>query len=64
MVGHEWSVTLGRAWGWLHVSTFGSDDRARDRKSSQSLQLNVDQARELVAIIERTFPGTRPASTR
>ncbi|MBA3906289.1 MAG: hypothetical protein H0X35_06325 [Pseudonocardiales bacterium] len=46
------------------MSTFGSDDRARDRKSSQSLQLNVDQARELVAIIERTFPGTRPASTR
>jgi len=43
----------------LHLTTFGSDDRASDRKSSQSLQLDVEQARKLVEIIERTFPHLR-----
>uniref|UniRef100_UPI001C603AD8 hypothetical protein n=1 Tax=Pseudonocardia nigra TaxID=1921578 RepID=UPI001C603AD8 len=43
----------------LHLSTFGSDDRVSDRKSSQSLQLNIEQARQLVEIIEMVFPEMR-----
>lgn len=43
----------------LHLSTFGSDDRKSDRKSSQSLQLDVDRARELVEIIRKAFPEIR-----
>lgn len=43
----------------LHLSTFGSDDRAGDRKSSQSLQLDVEQAQRLVEIIDATFPQIR-----
>lgn len=43
----------------LHLTTFGSDDRASRPKSSQSIQLDVDAARELVAIIESAFPGLR-----
>lgn len=43
----------------LHLSTFGSDDRKSDRKSSQSLQLDLDRARELVDIIRRAFPEIR-----
>lgn len=40
----------------LHLSTFGSDDRASERKSSQSLQLDAGRARELVDVILQTFP--------
>lgn len=40
----------------LHLSTFGSDDRSSDRKSSQSLQLDIEQARRLTEIIEEAFP--------
>lgn len=43
----------------LHLSTFGSDDRASKPKSSQSIQLDIDAARELVAIIESVFPELR-----
>lgn len=43
----------------LHLSTFGSDDRKSDRKSSQSLQLDLERARELVDIIRRAFPQIR-----
>ena len=43
----------------LHLTTFGSDDRASKPKSSQSIQLDIDAARELVAIIESAFPGLR-----
>jgi hypothetical protein len=43
----------------LHLTTFGSDDRASDKKSSQSLQLDAEQAGQLVEIIERTFPHLR-----
>jgi hypothetical protein len=46
----------------LHLSTFGSDDRASERKSSQSIQLDIEQARKLVTIIERTFPNLRSNS--
>ena len=41
----------------LHLSTFGSDERASDRKSSQSLQLGEAEARALVEIIRTAFPS-------
>lgn len=40
----------------LHLSTFGSDDRASHRKSSQSLQLDEARAWELVSILLDAFP--------
>ncbi len=43
----------------LHLSTFGSDDRASERKSSQSLQLDMDRARELIEILNHAFPEIR-----
>ena len=45
----------------LHLTTFGSDNRASARKSSQSLQLDLEHARELVDIIVRAFPEIRAA---
>lgn len=41
----------------LHLSTFGSDYRQSRPKSSQSIQINEDVARELISLLERTFPG-------
>lgn len=52
----EYTVVEGSGMRLLHLSTFGSDDRASERKSSQSLQLDVERARELVDIIVKTFP--------
>lgn len=43
----------------FHLSTFGSDSRQSERKSSQSLQLDLTHARELVEIIVAAFPGIR-----
>lgn len=40
----------------LHLSTFGSATRQSERKSSQSLQLNLATARELVDIVVEAFP--------
>lgn len=40
---------------YLHLSTFGSDDRQSKPKSSQSLQLSQSVADELVAVIRATF---------
>jgi 5-methylcytosine-specific restriction protein B len=39
----------------LHLSTFGSDQRASSSKSSQSIQLDRDNAKELMDILMRTF---------
>jgi hypothetical protein len=41
----------------LQLETYGSDDRKIPGKVSQSLQLDEDGARELKAILERSFPG-------
>lgn len=41
----------------LHLSTFGSDHRKSNRKSSQSIQLDQEQAAALLGIIEQSFPG-------
>ncbi|MEV4277691.1 hypothetical protein [Actinoplanes xinjiangensis] len=35
----------------LHLSTFGSKDRASERKSSQSIQLDIEHARLLIGIL-------------
>jgi hypothetical protein len=42
----------------LHLSTFGSKDRASERKSSQSIQLDVEHARQLVVIIADFLAAT------
>lgn len=49
------TVTADDGSVYLHLTTFGSDDRAVKGKSSQSLQLSAHAAHELVAIIESTF---------
>ena len=40
----------------LHITTFGSDSRVSASKSSQSVQLNQEQAHKLRAIIDQVFP--------
>lgn len=42
---------------FLHLTTFGSDSRKSQPKSSQSLQLDEGMARQLVALLRETFPG-------
>ena len=44
---------------YLHLTTFGSDDRAVPGKSSQSFQLNRSSAYALVKIVEATFGASR-----
>ena len=39
----------------LHITTFGSDARISESKSSQSIQLNREQAETLRAIIDEVF---------
>jgi hypothetical protein len=40
---------------FLHLTTFGSDDRRSNPKSSQSIQLDERSARELLRVIRATF---------
>lgn len=40
---------------YLHLTTFGSDDRRSRPKSSQSIQLSKSVANELVNVIQTTF---------
>lgn len=40
---------------YLHLSTFGSDQRQSSPKSSQSIQLSRSVATELIAVVQRTF---------
>ncbi|MCM4084227.1 hypothetical protein [Paractinoplanes hotanensis] len=52
----------------LHLSTFGSKDRASVRKSSQSIQLDIDHARKLIVILadflaEAAVASKKDAST-
>jgi hypothetical protein len=42
---------------YLHLTTFGSDSRRSGPKSSQSIQLDEETARALVAVIRETFPS-------
>lgn len=41
----------------LHLSTFGSDQRQSKPKSSQSIQIDEEMARELIVLLETTFPA-------
>jgi hypothetical protein len=41
---------------YLHLSTFGSDDRRSAPKSSQSLQLDESTARDLIERLREAFP--------
>ena len=43
----------------LQLDTYGSRDRVELDKVSQSVQLDLDSARELIAIIYRVFPDLR-----
>ncbi len=43
----------------LHLTTFGSDYRHSKPKSSQSIQVDEDIARELITLLEETFPRAR-----
>lgn len=43
----------------LHLSTFGSDHRQSKPKSSQSIQIDERIARELISLLEITFPGAK-----
>ncbi|MWV58603.1 hypothetical protein [Rathayibacter sp. VKM Ac-2754] len=40
---------------YIHLSTFGSDDRKSGPKSSQTLQMDERAARELIEILISTF---------
>lgn len=51
------SVAAPDGTTYLHLSTFGSDDRRSGPKSSQSLQVDEAAARRLVAVIRVIFPG-------
>jgi len=42
---------------YLHLTTFGSDDRSSEAKSSQSMQIDEAIARQLARIIGETFPS-------
>ncbi|MEV0028174.1 Shedu immune nuclease family protein [Nocardia sp. NPDC050793] len=61
---HRWDKRVDCEWqviqdpdgsSLLHLSTFGSNNRASHRKSSQSLQINPEIGAELSAILCRAF---------
>lgn len=41
----------------LHLTTFGSDYRTSKPKSSQSIQIDERNARQLIGILITTFPS-------
>jgi hypothetical protein len=43
----------------VHLSTFGSDERASKAKSSQSIQIDQNIAAQLIQVLTQTFPGIR-----
>jgi hypothetical protein len=42
---------------YLHLSTFGSDERQSEKKVSQTMQFGRETAAQLLAAIRETFPG-------
>lgn len=42
---------------YLQLDTYGSSDRAFPGKISQSIQIDVQGARQLKRLLDRTFPG-------
>jgi hypothetical protein len=58
----EWKIIVDTDGSpLLHLSTFGSSNRASKRKSSQSIQLSAGVGRELIAILVEAF-GTESRS--
>ena len=41
----------------LQLDTYGSDARKLEGKLSQSIQIDKQHAKELLGLIQRTFPG-------
>lgn len=41
---------------YLQLDTYGSPERQIRGKTSQSIQLNAESARQLIALIKRAFP--------
>ncbi|WP_207454655.1 hypothetical protein [Desertivibrio insolitus] len=55
-VDGEWSVVSDSSSGVLfQLTTFGSDERVSEPKPSQTIQLDADMARELIAALRATF---------
>ncbi|MGH2702352.1 MAG: hypothetical protein ACRDJ2_11340 [Actinomycetota bacterium] len=52
-----WRVTERAGERVLQIDTYGSPDRQDAGTVSQSIQLDHETARALVAIINRVFPG-------
>ena len=50
-------VTAPAGERYLHLTTFGSDARVSQQKSSQSIQLDRATAKELRAVLDEAFPG-------
>lgn len=50
------TVADGNGDTLLHLTTFGSDHRKSKPKSSQSIQIDIAMARELVEVIYDAFP--------
>lgn len=51
------TVTGKNGRTYLHLATFGSDQRQSAPKTSQTIQLDRDIAAKLVAVMRETFPG-------
>lgn len=56
-VDAEWSVINTAAGPLLQISTFGSDSRASAAKVSQTLQLDLEMAKQLKVALDATFPS-------
>lgn len=54
-----WAIREHAGKQYLHLETYGSNDRKIPGKVSQSLQLDESAARELLALLEKTFPSLR-----
>lgn len=48
-------ITDGQGKQILHLSTFGSSQRQSAPKSSQSIQMDLDNARALVKVLVESF---------
>lgn len=49
------TIVDGSGNKFLHLTTFGSDDRQSNPKSSQSIQLDERSARDLLGVIRAIF---------
>jgi hypothetical protein len=49
------AITAEDGTPYIHLSTFGSDNRASGPKSSQTFQLDERTARELIEVLISTF---------